>query len=159
MLPFAGTDKDKLRSSLQLLEGLFRHLCGLLWFLHVRDQASMHLRRLHPTVSLTTTDHVSVQRKFEHLCPWACVSCVPRTQSFTLFFSMCSQPQTQLFSRRRPCGVPGCCHSRIFYQLPTAGMRFLMWSCQPCSSSLVMPSWLTCWLFAFHRELLTTIYD
>lgn len=45
--------------SIQFLEALFRHLCGLLWFLHVRDQASLHLRKVHPTISLPTPNLVS----------------------------------------------------------------------------------------------------
>ena len=35
----------------RLLLACFRQLCGLLWFLHARDQASAHLRKLQPSLS------------------------------------------------------------------------------------------------------------
>ena len=35
--------------TVKVLLGVFRELCGLLWFLHVRDQFSAHLRQLQPS--------------------------------------------------------------------------------------------------------------
>ena len=43
-------DPSKLSPTVQTLLALFRELCGLMWFFHVRDQASLYLRKLQPKI-------------------------------------------------------------------------------------------------------------
>ena len=56
---------EKSSASVGQLLGVFRQLCGLLWLLHCRDQASLYLHKTKPSVLLkTVSPGNSIQGRF-----------------------------------------------------------------------------------------------
>ena len=56
---FTGGEKE-LPASVQFLLAAFRQLCGLLWFLHTRDQVSSKERHLHPSALKVSIFHLKL---------------------------------------------------------------------------------------------------
>ena len=56
----------------RILLSSFRQLCSLLWLLHVRDQASAHLRKLQPSLSKVSSSFFIHVHVHGHTCTCRC---------------------------------------------------------------------------------------